>query len=81
MTPPDRVPGVEIQLGKGDICYVSVQKACEHRPKSILVRFQSEYTRDAIWQTRASAKKNGLIIEEWLTGKLITQTLLLLKRL
>ena len=33
-----RVPGVEVNLSKGDICYVGVQKATENRPASILVR-------------------------------------------
>ena len=32
-----------------------------------MVRFQSEDVRDSVWGRRREAKKNGLIVEEWLT--------------
>ena len=58
---------VEVDVQNGDVTFVGIQKSNENRPKSLLVRFQTESLRDSIWEKRREAKKNGLIIEEWLT--------------
>jgi len=58
---------INIDTQNGDITYVGIREAEENHPKFVLVRFQEQSMRDAIWQKRKVAKKNGIIIEEWLT--------------
>ena len=58
---------VDIDEQKGDITYVGIREANENTPRLVLVRFQEQSMRDEIWQKRKVAKKNGIIIEEWLT--------------
>ena len=58
---------VDVDVTNGDITYVGIRQANENHPKFILVRFQQKEMRDAIWKKRKEAKKNGIIIEEWLT--------------
>ena len=58
---------IEVEVQNGDITYVGVREANENHPKFILARFQQQTLRDSIWKKRKEAKKNGIIIEEWLT--------------
>lgn len=58
---------IDVDVQNGDITYVGIREANENHPKFILVRFQQQSMRDAIWKKRKEAKKNGMIIEEWLT--------------
>ena len=58
---------IDVEVQNGDITYVGIREANENHPKFILVRFQHQSMRDAIWKKRKDAKKNGIIVEEWLT--------------
>ena len=58
---------IDVDVQNGDITYVGVRESNENHPKFILARFQQQSMRDAIWKRRKEAKKNGMIIEEWLT--------------
>ena len=58
---------IDVEVQNGDITYVGIREANENHPKFVLVRFQHQSMRDAIWKKRKDAKKNGIIVEEWLT--------------
>lgn len=58
---------VDVDARNGDIAFIGIQKLNENHPQSLLVRFKSAEFRDEVWKRRRQAKKNGLIIEEWLT--------------
>ena len=50
-----------------DLEHVELRLPSEFYPKSILVKFTKINVRNEIWESRQSAKKNGLLIDEWLT--------------
>ena len=50
-----------------DVEQVELRMPSENYPKSILVKFNSMDVRNEVWDKRQSAKKNGLLIDEWLT--------------
>ena len=58
---------IDVEVQNGDITYVGTREANENHPKLVLVRFQHQSMRDEIWKRRKEAKKNGIIVEEWLT--------------
>ena len=58
---------IDINEENGDITYAGIRGANENHPKFLLVRFQQQSMRDEIWRKRKEGKKNGIIIEEWLT--------------
>ena len=43
---------VDVDEQKGDITYVGIREANENHPKFLLVRFQQQSMRDAIWKKR-----------------------------
>jgi hypothetical protein len=51
-----------------DLDFVCIRAATEEVPKSVFVRFKEREMRMRVWNTRPFAKKNGLIMEEWLTA-------------
>lgn len=58
--------GVEVE-GKSDLANVHIRPPTENYPKSIFVRFSDQHLRMKIWNTKFISKKNGLLMEEWLT--------------
>ena len=58
---------IDVEVQNGDITYAGTREANENHPRFVLVRFQQQSMRDEIWKKRKEAKKNGIIIEEWLT--------------
>ena len=46
---------------------MSLRRATENYPRSIFCRFEDVQKRNEVWRAKAFAKKNGLLMEEWLT--------------
>lgn len=46
---------------------VQLREASENYPKNVLVKFSEPIIRTKLWSLKQVSKKNGLIIEEWLT--------------
>ena len=57
----------KIQVQKSKICQAILRAPTENYPKSILVRFYDQDLRNKLWEQRLNTKKQGLILEEWLT--------------
>ena len=50
-----------------DCQQIQLRGASEFYPKNIMIKFSHSEMRDEIWNLKTLSKKNGLIIEEWLT--------------
>ena len=57
----------KIQVSKSKILHVALRAPSENYPKSILLRFYDQALRNKLWGLRLETKKQGLILEEYLT--------------
>ena len=57
----------KIQVSKSKIAQVVLRAPSENYPKSILIRFHDQAMRNKLWGQRQDTKKQGLILEEYLT--------------
>ncbi len=59
---------IQTGLSSDEVELVQLRQASENFPKNnVLVKFSKDSLKQQLWEQRQFAKKNGLILEEWLT--------------